>query len=118
MISPGCTSKCKSMNVCINKPFKAILRTHWVEYVSEMINEEHIQLPLPCRQDMVDWVEKAFTYISNNIQMVSRSFDVCGITTADFAKVQSGSFYKRCMEDKSKHLQNDEEDDDLFVLRF
>ena len=26
MIPPGCTSKCQQMDVCINKPFKAILR--------------------------------------------------------------------------------------------
>ena len=60
MIPPGCTSKCQPMDVCISKPFKAILRKCWVEYVSVIINKEHIQLSPPSRQDMVDWVEKAF----------------------------------------------------------
>ena len=81
-----------------------------------MINKEHVQLPPPSCQDMVDWVEKAFHYISNDIQMVSWSFDVCGITTTDSSKVRSEFFYKRCMENASKHLQNDDEEDDLFVL--
>ena len=48
-----------------------------------MINIEHVQPPPPSRQDVVDWVLKAFNYISNDIQMVCRSFDVCGITTTD-----------------------------------
>ena len=118
MIPPGCTSKCQPMDVCVNKPFKAILQKCWVQYVSEMINKEHTQLPPPSRQDMGDWVEKAFNYKSNDIQMVSRSFDACGITITDSSKVRSGFFYKSCLlpQNASKHLQNDEEKDDLFVL--
>ena len=48
--------------------------------------------------------------------MVGWSFDVCGVTTTDSSKVGSGSFHKSCMENASKHLENDEEEDDLFVL--
>ena len=83
-----------------------------------MINKEHVQLLPLSRQDMVDWVEKAFNYISTDTQMVSWSFDVCGITTTDSSKVQSGSFYKSCMENASKHLQNDEEEDDFLAFDF
>ena len=50
--------------------------------------------------------------------MVSQSFDVCGITTTDPSRVQSGSFCKGCMENESQDLQNDEEEDDLFVSWF
>ena len=64
---------------------------------------------------MVDWVEKAFNYISNHTQMVSQSFDVCGITTTDSLKVQRGSFCKSCMKNASKRLLNDEEENNLFA---
>ena len=77
--------------------------------------KKYIQLPPPSRQNTADWVEKAFNYISNDTQKVSRSFDACGITTIDSSKVQSRSFYKSCMENASKHLENDEEDN-LFIL--
>ena len=71
MIPPGCTSKCQPMDVCIDKPFKTILRKCWVEYVSKI------------------------------------------------STVRSGSFYKSCMENASKHIQNDEEEEeDLFDLSF
>ena len=58
----------------------------------EMIIKDHVHLPPLSRQDMVNWVEKAFNYISNDTQMVSRSLDACGITTTDSSKAQSGSF--------------------------
>lgn len=120
MIPPGCTSKCQPMDVCINKPFKAVLRKCWVEYVSVVINKDkdHDKIPPPSRQDMVDWVEKAFNTISLDTEMVKRSFDVCGITTTDKSKVRNGAFYKSCMENANKHLQDDDDDaqDDPFVL--
>ena len=54
---------------------------------SKMINKDHVQLP-----PLNNWVKKAFNYISNHTQMVSRSFDACGITTTDSSKAQSLSF--------------------------
>lgn len=95
MIPPGCTSKCQPMDVCINKPFKAILRKYWLEYVSEMIDEDHGTIPPPSRQDMVDWVEKAYNAISSDVNMVKRYFDVCGITTSDTSKVRNGKFHEK-----------------------
>ena len=116
MIPLGCTSKCQPMDVCINKPFKAILRKCWVEYVSVVINKDHGTIPPPSRQDMVDWVEKAFNTISLDTEMVKRSFDVCGITTTDKSKVRNGAFYESCMENSNKYLQDDDAQDDPFVL--
>ena len=119
MIPAGCTSKCQPMDVCINKPFKAILRKCWVEYVAEMIEEKHDQIPPPSRQHMVDWVEKAYNAISSDIDMIKRSFDVCGITTTDKSMVRNGSFYEKCMANACQHLEDDVEDDaedDPFIL--
>ena len=58
--------------------------------MSEMINK-HVQLLPTSRQEMVDWLEKAFSFISNDTQMVSRSLDVCGITTTDSSNARRGS---------------------------
>ena len=52
---------------------KAILQKYWVEYVSEKINKEHVQLPPP------SWMLKVFNYISNDTQMVS--FEFYSVTT-------------------------------------
>ena len=118
MIPAGCTSKCQPMDVCINKPFKANLRKSWVGYVAKMIDEKHDQIPLPSHQHMVDWVEEAYNAISSDIGMVKRSFDVCGITSTDKNKLRNGSFYKSCMENASKHLEDEDDidEDDPFIL--
>ena len=50
--------------------------------------------------------------------MIRQSFYVCGITTTGSSKVRNESFYKSCMENANKELQNDEEEDELFVLWF
>ena len=76
MIPPGCTSKCQPMDVCINKPFKAILRKCWVTYISKIIEQmpattpDDFKLPPPSRQDMVDCVEEAYRLISSDKDMV------------------------------------------------
>ena len=128
MIPAGCTSKCQPMDVCINKPFKAILRKCWVEHVSKVIekipepsSKPDFKLPPPGKQDIVDWVEKAHKVLSNDKEMVARSFEVCGITTTDPRKVRSGEFYEQCMSNAKTILENydteeDDDDDDPFDL--
>ena len=122
MIPAGCTSKCQPMDVCINKPFKAILRKCWVEHVNKAVEKmstptpSDYKLPPPTRQDMVDWVEKAFQIISDDKDMIMKSFDVCGITTTDPSKVRSGEFYSKCMEKAITILDSDDTEDDPFTL--
>ena len=118
MIPAGCTSKCQPIDVCINKPFKANLRKCWMGYVAKMIDEKYDQIPPPSHQHMVDWVEEAYNDISSDIRMVKRSFDVCGITSTDKNKVRNGSFYKNCMENASKHIEDEDDidEDDPFIL--
>ena len=38
-IPAGCTSKCQPMDVCLNRPFKAVLRKCWVDYISDTIEK-------------------------------------------------------------------------------
>ena len=61
MMPPDCTSKCQSLNVCINKPFNGVLRNCWEDYVADIvtnISEEDI-----------------------GPEMIEESFSVCGIAT-------------------------------------
>ena len=67
--------------------------------------------PPPSRQDMVDWVEEAYKLISSDKDMVMRSFDVCGITTSNPAKVRSGSFYEKCSRNAKSIIEANELED-------
>ena len=123
MMPPGCTSKCQLMDVCINKPFNAILRKCWVNYISKIIEQmpattpDDLKLPPPSRQNMVDWVEEAYKLISSDKDMVMRSSDVCGITTSDPVKVRSVSFYKKFMRNAKSIIEATElEGEDPFEL--
>ena len=59
----------------------------------------------------------SFSLISSDKDMVKRSFDVCGITTSDPAKVRSGSFYDKCMRNAESVIEaNELEDEDPFEL--
>ena len=118
-ILDGCTSKCQPMDVCLNKPFKAILRKCWVNYISNASQDPSFKIPTPTRQQMVDWVKKAFDYLTRNQEMVKHSFEVCGITVSDNEKVRNADCYRRCMKDALESLGNEveEEDDDLSHCR-
>ena len=62
MVPPGCTSKCQPLDVCINKPFKGVLRNCWKDYVADIVtnlseeerNREKFKLPSPSRQAIVN----------------------------------------------------------------
>ena len=111
-IPTGCTLKCLPMDVCLNKPFKAILRKCWVNYISSVVEtfpdasqDPSFKIPTPTRQQMVDSVKEAFDYLTRNQEMIKHSFEVCGITVSDNEKVQNADFYKRCMKDALESLE-------------
>ena len=52
MVSPGCNLKCQPLDVCINKPFKSVLRNCWKYYVADIVtnpseeqNSESLNFP-------------------------------------------------------------------------
>ena len=78
---------------------------------------DDFKLHPPSRQDMADWVEEAYKLISSGKDMVMCSFDVCGITASDPAKVRRGSFYEKCMSNAKIIIEaNELEDEDQFEL--
>ena len=55
-IPAGCTSKCQPVDICLSKPFKAILQKCWVNYISSVVEtfpdasqDPSFKIPTPAR---------------------------------------------------------------------
>ena len=101
----GCTSKCQSMDVSLNKPFKTALRRSWVEYVASVIegflnanSDTSFKLPVLTRQHMIDWVKEGFDYLVQDQEMVKKFFRVCGISSLDPDEVRMVPFLNSVRE--------------------
>ena len=93
------TSKCQPMNVCLNRPLKAMLRKCWVNYTSNAIKkfpssteDPNFKIPTPTRQEMIDWVDTAYQYLSSNPTLIQNLLEVCGITSSDPKKSETSNF--------------------------
>ena len=110
MVPPGCTQKCQPLDVCINKPFKGVLRNCWKDYVADIVanlseeerNSEKFKLPSPSRQAIVNWVAENFSYLQSHLEMIEKSFSVCGITTHNPQNVRNDQFLRSIMQNVSE----------------
>ena len=67
VIPGGCTSVLQPLDVCLNKPFKSLLRHSWQNYMLKCSEKNKLdpneKIPPPSRQDIIDWVEDAWSKI-------------------------------------------------------
>jgi hypothetical protein len=84
IIPGGCTSKVQPLDVCLNKPFKSILRSKWIEYVdSQVANNLNVTKLVAASKEMCcQWIQEGLRYFQKNEEMVKKSFLVCGISNA------------------------------------
>ena len=53
-----------------------------VEKFPDSNEDPDFKIPTPISQQMVDWVKEAFDHVEKSVEMVKRSFEVCGIMTS------------------------------------
>ena len=84
IIPGGCTSQIQPLNVCLNKPFKSILRKKLLEYVQSLVDHDPnpSKLTTPSKQMCTKWIKAGLEYFKEREGMVKKSFLVCGITNA------------------------------------
>jgi len=87
----GCTSKLQPLDVCINKPFKHVLKQQWAEFIrnsaTEMIDSRNTDEPIERlksadKQTIIDWIAKGVRVIREKTELVKKSFLVTGIANA------------------------------------
>ena len=60
------------MDVCLNNPFKAVLRKCWVKYVASVVesfpdeNSTNSKISIPTHQQMIDWVKEGNDYLAQD----------------------------------------------------
>lgn len=84
IIPGGCTSKMQPLDICLNKPFKSVLRSCWHEYIDSLLaadpNPE--KLATASKQVICDWIKKGLDYLESKKEMIVKSFLVYGISNA------------------------------------
>ena len=79
LIPAGCTPLVQPMDVSVNRPFKALMREQWVTWFStHNLHTKHGNLKQPTRQDVINWVSKAWESVK--METIVESFLLCGIT--------------------------------------
>ena len=117
MMHPGCTSKCQPLDVCINKPFKGVLRNCCEDYVADIVtnlleeeqNSGKFKLPSPSRQAIINWVAEDFSYLQSHPEMIEKSFSVYGIRTHNLQKVRNDEFLRSIMQNVNEKIHEEEE---------
>ena len=84
VIPGGCTSKIQPLDVCLNKPFKSILRQSWLQYIESIVASDSnpSKLTTPSKAIVCEWIKSGMDYLMEHEVMVKKSFLVCGLTNA------------------------------------
>ena len=94
IVPGGCRSVLQPLDVSLNKPFKAILRRLWQQYMMESAEElerkcaegntpvSQMKIPAPSKQTMVEWIVTAWLEMAQKVDAVKKSFLVTGISNA------------------------------------
>ena len=100
-----CTFKVQPLDVCINKPFKSIIRECWEDHVVKVEKDTgddanknpSFKRSSATRQDIVNWVHRGHVFLQESKAMIQCSREVCGITTTNPDLVRNDDFLKRIM---------------------
>ena len=84
IIPGGCTSKIQPLDVCLNKPFKSILRKKWLESIEAQVeaNPNLQKLTTASKETCCHWIKAGQEYLAESKEMIKKSFLVCGLTNA------------------------------------
>ena len=84
LIPGGCTSKVQPLDVCLNKPFKSILRKNWLELIKSVVETDPnpSKLAAPSKELVCKWIKSGLNYFEAKQPMVKKAFLMCGITNA------------------------------------
>ena len=126
VIPGGCTSKIQPLDVSINCPFKDSLRRSWCEYIQSMVQVREStdstpleKIPKPTKQQVVDWVVKAWHELQKRQKPIVKSFKVCGISScldgSEDKLVRCGQYITEQMQSEVDEAEEDDFEQNPFA---
>ena len=115
IIPGGCTSKLQPLDVSANNPFKQMLKGSWANYIHTEVNEieeQTAKVKTASKQQVLDWMVSAWEKMKDKKDLITKSFQVTGITFTDPKVVHNDEVLKRTMEAAQKELSLEEESGD------
>ena len=75
IIPGGCTSKVQPLDVCLNKPFKSILKIKWLKHIESQVvaNPSLDKLATASKETCSKWVKAGHDYLNEHEEMVKKS---------------------------------------------
>lgn len=80
IIPGGCTSKVQPLDVCVNKPFKQLLKASWAQYLKRVFfSQDGGKVKTATRQEITDWIVRAWQATKVKRELIQKSFQVCAL---------------------------------------
>ena len=76
IIPGGCTSKVQPLDVCLNKPFKSMLRQCWLLFIESIVASDPnpSKLTTPTKAIVCEWIKSGLDYLTEHQEMVKKIF--------------------------------------------
>lgn len=114
VIPGGCTSKVQPLDVCVNKPFKQLLKASWAQYLNRAVSstQDGTKVKTATRQEVTHWIVSAWQAMKEKRELIRKSFQVCALVESSPSVVRKDDVVRRAVEKVQKELQQDVEDFD------
>ena len=112
VVPGGCTGLAQPMDKSVNKPFKEMIRGYWAEWMRlPRAKTAAGNLKQPTRQDVIDWVSRAWDSLS--VGVLKHSFLVCALDGSEDHLVSEDIPAVDTEEDEDGEVNEDSDADDL-----
>ena len=114
IIPGGCISKVQPLDVCVNKPFKQLLRASWAQYLKRAVSsaEDGQKVKTATQQEVTDWIVSAWQAMKEKRELIRKSFQVCALIESSPSIVRRDDVVRRALKKVQNELEEDVEEFD------